>query len=435
MKYLILFLIILSFASCSKDEVFLSKMINNENITFIPKSGGATMRYKLPVDDQINSIKIKYTDAFGKEIIKFGSYVSDSLEITGFNESINNIPIYVAVCNNRDIASEYIQLSFNTLDSGPIAFFNNVDVLPHWNGFQINYECPPNIRGSGQIFYIGISPTTQKADTVFIKSFVLTEGENTILCKTKQINDENTVIIRTEDYRGIFIKEKVWRDIEVYKIEQLSPSDFNFSFANKLQLEKPDNKFGIEYLFDGELLGTEALLHSKMEKYSTFVAGPKAVGEPFTIDFKEMKVPASLRFYAMVSAAIFYDNNGYNTTGYIWDLEYVTKLPNEITIYGSNTPDDEDSWLKIGHHYEDRSSPIENRWINRVWTDRKETMDELINAKPCYLEVEIPASAERYRYIRFVINDVFGSTWAVNGDENTSKFISIHELEVFVKKD
>lgn len=45
------------------------------------------MRYRLPADPDILSIRVRYQDAFGKEILRTGSYACDSLFLVGFNEA------------------------------------------------------------------------------------------------------------------------------------------------------------------------------------------------------------------------------------------------------------------------------------------------------------------------------------------------------------
>lgn len=54
-----------------------------ENISFKPIAGGAIMHYKLPDDDEVFSLKVRYTDAEGNEVLREGSYACDSILIAG----------------------------------------------------------------------------------------------------------------------------------------------------------------------------------------------------------------------------------------------------------------------------------------------------------------------------------------------------------------
>ena len=68
MKKLIYILLTLSiFYGCQEDkEVGFDITIPQENISFQPTAGGAIMRYRLPADPDILSIRVRYQDAFGK---------------------------------------------------------------------------------------------------------------------------------------------------------------------------------------------------------------------------------------------------------------------------------------------------------------------------------------------------------------------------------
>ncbi|MFR7808813.1 MAG: hypothetical protein ACLU4N_05795 [Butyricimonas faecihominis] len=69
MKKLIYILLTLSiFYGCQEDkEVGFDITIPQENISFQPTAGGAIMRYRLPADPDILSIRVRYQDAFGKK--------------------------------------------------------------------------------------------------------------------------------------------------------------------------------------------------------------------------------------------------------------------------------------------------------------------------------------------------------------------------------
>lgn len=59
-----------------------------------------------------------------------------------------------------------------------------------------------------------------------------------------------------------------------------------------------------------------------------------------------------------------------------------------------------------------------------------------LNAEdPAYMEVSLKAQSTEYRYLKVVVDDVFGSQFSINQDtKNNSKYVTMHELEVYVKK-
>ena len=86
------------------------------------------MHYKLPSDGDILYIRVRYKDAFGKSMICSGSYACDSLVLLGFNEAQKGVSAQVTLCNNDDLESEPVEVTFDTRDSGPVSFFDHLEV-------------------------------------------------------------------------------------------------------------------------------------------------------------------------------------------------------------------------------------------------------------------------------------------------------------------
>lgn len=59
-------------------------------------------------------------------------------------------------------------------------------------------------------------------------------------------------------------------------------------------------------------------------------------------------------------------------------------------------------------------------------------------AKPCYMKLSCPPDGKKYRYFKFVVNEVFASP---TGRENAAygsnheKHVTIQELEIFTAKE
>ena len=441
MRNILFIFLLAAFFGCNEDKTVFYASVPMESISFEPVQGGAIMHYSLPDNSDIFAIKVRYTDSQGEKLTVAGTYMSNSLEIVGFNEAQTNVPAYVTLCNNKDEESAPIEVSFSTKDSAPVTFFENVDVSSHWNGFTLIYECPADSKGLAHVFYLGENPVTHKSDTIQLRSFPLKAGKDTLFFSVQQESAFNTIVVRTEDVRGYRVKQKIWPDVEAFYIKKLEPSEFTLTDPTGVSHENEDNRVGIKYLFDNDLKGEGLIREGMQGRFYTFLAGPYATGKPFIIDLKDSKIPASVTIYAALNMS--YIPGPYNTIGNemyesIWNGKYHTKVPSEVSVYASNDKDDDASWVRIGHHYENRSADLTERWAERTanWRLFELTnIDQMKGQEPCFLTVEFAASEERYRYLRFEVNEVFDKAYSYDYDVNPLKYVAIQELEVSVKQE
>lgn len=208
MKYTLLYiaaaaLTILSLGSCKSDDDNTFSVAPTGGVSFHAVPGGAVMNYQLPSNTDIKDIRVRYTDAQGKENIVLGSYLCDSLSLGGFNGATQNVPAYVSYVNgNGDISEEYAT-TFSTADSGPYAFFEHVEVKSAWNGFELSYDIPDSrMTGLAHVFYVGKNPNTNETDTLLLGSVTLSKGKASKFFRVKQDVGATTVVIKTEDFRG-----------------------------------------------------------------------------------------------------------------------------------------------------------------------------------------------------------------------------------------
>lgn len=437
------------FYSCSDDKFYFEESISVENLSFRPIPGGTVMHYKLPTSTDILYIRVRYKDTFGQDMICSGSYACDSLTLLGFNEERKGVPALVTLCNNDDVESEPVEVTFDTKDSGPVSFFNNVKVTPAWGSISIKYNIPEDVKGMAHIFYVGEDPVSKQADTLLINSFVLNKGMDSLLLTPQQSRPAYDVVIRTEDFRGYMVKEKVWKEVAPLEIEKLNPANFDFHDPENLSTEDPEFRLGKSYLFDEDLKGESCFAWSGWDNFNTYLAGPNCLGKPlFIIDMKEQKLPAEFRLYAMLyvrSSFPYGPMQGYPTQPYgeIWTSCYASKVPSNVTVYGSNNMNDDSTWKEIVHFEQDRMIDNESRWCKRCnnggdWRTYQITSSTaLALAEPCYLKLSCPADGNKYRYLKFVVNEVFFSPlgWenATNG-ANYDKYVTIHELEIYTAK-
>ena len=137
-------------------------------------------------------------------MIKIASYAYDSLVLDGFNEARNNVPVRVSLLNQSNEASKAMEFTFNTQDSGPVAFFNDIEVLPYWDGFQVKYKVPGAATGLCNVFFIGTNPMTRELDTLLLETFAIEAGENVKYFSLAQKRDVNTVVVKTEGFVRLF---------------------------------------------------------------------------------------------------------------------------------------------------------------------------------------------------------------------------------------
>lgn len=363
-KILFLLFVVVALIRCNNDDrVRFDVSIERDQIKFEPIPGGAIMRYTLD-DPAINALKINYMNSVGVNVTKQGTYMGDSILLDGFNEAKTDEPVFITLLNINREESETIKMYFDTKESAPYAFFNEVEVSPYWNGFQVVYKAPETVEGYANVFYMGINPMTKELDTLLLGSYLLKSGGDTLLFALEQQNNVNTVIIRTEDFKGNVARQQTWEGVKSYEMMNLSNRNFTLSDPLKLSKEKDQligtekelpYKTGIKYLFDGDILGSQKFTSENKYAQYTFVAGPNAVGAPFILDIKERHLAARLRLYVMRDVS-----GGF---GDYWNLQYVDKIPNEITIYASNTPADDNSWIKVGYYFETPEySSFANRW-------------------------------------------------------------------------
>ena len=429
------------FAACQNDENFFETSMSASDISFRPVGGGAVMKYKLPADPEIYSIRVRYQDAEGNDMLKVGSYTVDSLVLNGFNEARKGIPVQVTLCDRNDVESAPMYFTFDTEDSGPISFFEYLQVSGGWNGFQLSYDLPYDVDGLAHVFYVGKKPGTQISDTLLMQTITLRKGADTLLFELKQNAAANTVVVRTEDFRGYRVKQEIFTDVPSYTTEKMDISKCAFYAPEELSIEDEEALLGVKYLYDGELKGEKL----SMTQFKTFLAGPQALNKDLlVIDLKDQKQVAELRLYAMLNVRDNFppEPNPYEPDvpkyGPVWGTRYHNKVPCKVTVYTSNNKDDDSSWKRLGHFEQGASIPNDERWCALCATADPNadllTEDNIDDADPIYMSIFLPAPGELCRYVKIVVEDVFNYDRGTAGNQNPDEYVTFHELEVYTKK-
>ena len=412
---------------CQDDDKTFDVAVSDVGITFRQVGGGAVMYYDIPNNSEIFSIRAVYENDFNEQVLKQGTYLGDSIVLDGFREAKTDVPVWISLQNEHNEESAPVQYLFDTQASASYAFFDHAEVLPYWGGFMLIYESPDFVDGFANVFYMGTNPMTQELDTLLLQTFQIEKGRDTIFYPLEQKRDKNTVIIKTEDSKGHLVRQNIWTDVLSYNVEKLDPTNFEILDPENIIKDDDTYCFGWEYLFDGDTKGTRRYQEDfTIDKDYTFVMGPYAVGKSIILDIKEQKTIGSMRFYAMLYTDKWW-GNGWE--GYM----YANRLPNEITIMGSNNKDDDNSWVQIGH-YEESSVLSVDSWAYAAndYQNIISDYETLETTEPCYVEVPFHISEEKYRYYKIIINSIF----TVEGfNINRYEDVSFHELEVYAKID
>lgn len=252
-KILFFLLVLVAFVACKDDDDNgFDVPVEFRKISFDPVPGGALMRYRLPADLSIFGVRARYKDAYGRELVKEGTYLTDTLLLSGFAEARTGELVQLTFLDNNLKESAPIEMTFDTQDAATVALFDNLTVNPFWGGFNVTYTSPNIVEGTVHIFYVGTNPTTKEEDNILVGSFPILEGGDTLNFELKQALDELKVVVRTDDFEGNQVKMKIYEGIDALAMEMLSPDQFAFSYPSDLKIEDEPHEIGVKYLFDGK---------------------------------------------------------------------------------------------------------------------------------------------------------------------------------------
>lgn len=433
-------------SACKDEENTFQPTIGSEAFTFKPIAGGSIMHYKLPADKDIAGINVRYKNFAGKDVLRSSSALLDSIKLIGFNEAKENVNAEVRLVKRNGEESAPIAVNFSTKDSAPWAFFNKVEVKSGWNGFSITTDNPQNATGMAHVFYLGTNPLTGEPDTVLIKSFNLEEGKDTLVFNIKQKREENTIVIRTEDFSGYMVREEVYPNIASYNTKKLAKSNFDF-YCDK-SVEDEEGMLGQKYLFDGDIKGTNYYIDSDDDHFRTFIAGPDAFGKPMYIDMHKNYLTAQISLYAW--QAIYRHLGGIGSKySVLWKSTYDNKLPCNIDVYAAKDDEngasnwDNKQWTRVGSYKQDPEIEASSRWCNNCYCNyisEYHTKEESMKGDSIPLNIVFPAEGqgEGYRYLKIVVNNTYNSMikfWNSSRWANLNQYVTFHELELYTKED
>ena len=129
---------------------------------------------------------------------------------------------------------------------------------------------------------------------------------------------------------------------------------------------------------------------------------------------------------------------GNQELGLAWNGCYEDKLPCQVTVYGNkNSSDPEDAgWEYLGRLNQDPYASTEkDKWTYKSLelTYAPKTVDELDKMDPYYVDISFPALNNTYRYLKIMVHDTFRKRQS-STNTNRNAYFTLHELEIFVKK-
>ena len=445
----LLLLIGLAFLACKDNEAVFDAAVPEDGIRFEPTYGGAIMHYAIPENSDICAISASYVNELGEQVLMKGTPYGDTLLLNGFFAPHTDVPVTLAVMDNYDVASATVMKSFSTLAAAPYAVMDSVEVESSWNGIRINTKYEGQATGIIDVFHVGKAPSTGAIDTLYITNIPISAGESSNFINLSEIidTDETTIVLRSEDGLGNFVRTKVFPGVTSYAMEQYpsenltvsDPGGFSYEYQGVADAaHNYTSMLGLEYLIDGDTKGTRvaAAGDEYPENLYTYVTNVDAQESYVGLALAEPKVIATIRMYRMVCNP---DNGPY------FDYNYQDRLPNHIRVWGTNDPDlaarpdGKDSkdhwtadWTLLGEFYQERDANAGN------WGDGQmvniSSLEEVEAADPIYCDVSCATGMEAFQYIRVEAVDHF-ATWFYVGDNSSSHYVSYHELEVYVEKE
>ncbi len=439
MKQLLFIILIASLLfSCKEDEEAIFDVdLSDLEVAFVPFEGGAYMNYTLPDNPEIYGIQVRYKDFKGKDILIKGTHTNTQVELFGFNEAQSEVPAEIVLLDLDGNPSKPVHQTFSTLPSPALGVFDDLQVVSHWNGFRVSYPAfSGRFEGYMHIYFVGINPETHLTDSLLVSSLPFTKQGRTV--KYSDIDDETidkvTVVIKTEDLRGNFVKKQVIENVEVARAGKFNSGNIAFDGSS---VEDDIKKMGWKYLFDGDVRGEQCLYNGNHLKYYSYKS---EVGAEFdgrnviTLDLLGGEEIAWIRIYSHLCAKIPDLYGRY----FSMKLDYQYFYPNHVTLYGTNDINaPEEEWVELSYYYESATLDRKDRWTFPAFDDENfYTIDELDlfrEADPNYIQLDCDITGNQYRYLKVKINETAYYISEAGVESYRTGEFGMEELEVYVK--
>ncbi len=460
----LILLLVCGFFACQDDDgVKFDIPVEFRKVEFQPVSGGALMKYYVQ-NPEVYGVRVRYHDAWGELRTRDGSYLSDTLLLSGFTEERQDVSAQISFFNSAMVESDPVEMTFNTKKSATVALFDSLKVQEFWGGFSVGYTAPELVSGMLHIFYLGTNPMTGKPDSILVSSTPIKEGGDTLNFEMTQVMDKTDVIVRTDDFDGKRVKLQVYKDMPCLSMDTLKPGDFKFEFTGTVT-KNLTYAIGEEYLFDGDKVGIgyrRNRNNGENYRYNTFVVGPYAFYKEnekqknrFIIDLGEKKVPALVSLYAFLNYQTFWPQEGPGISVTfpeflvnIWNGSYYSRLPAKVRLYGTNEdPKTVDlNTCTLLYKLDDEVDGVKESWATRTdsrpgegtagWKEDWMQGDEkdVLAADPVVLRMLCNYTGAEFQYLILVVLDTYSDTGNIyTSNVNPREYVTFNEMEVCVK--
>lgn len=114
-----------------------------------------------------------------------------------------------------------------------------------------------------------------------------------------------------------------------------------------------------------------------------------------------------------------------------------------MSVYGNSTTDNPnaDGWVYLGGlNQNPKSETASEKWSfphinkNPSGIGLPKTLAEFEDADPIYVDVLFPVEDNEYRYLKIIVHETFRSKLNSAANPNPNNYFTLHELEVYIKK-
>lgn len=131
---------LVTISSCGKDEdTDLVPPGEVSDISVEALHGGARFEYTLPGDEDLHYVEAAYTNSQGAEVFKVASYYENTIEIDGFNDTLEHSATLYAIDRSRN-RSEGAEVLFNPLVSHIHLVKESIWIEPALGGVQVHWQ-------------------------------------------------------------------------------------------------------------------------------------------------------------------------------------------------------------------------------------------------------------------------------------------------------
>lgn len=385
--YIYLLAVILIIAACKQDKL---QPINKDsapqaitNVQVENLAGAAKISYSLPNDPQLLYVKAVY-DLNGEQMEAKASYYTNSLIVDGFGDSTaHQVSLYAVSRGEHESAPVEVEVKPHT---PPIyQAYNSLDVIPSFGGMNVKFTNPAEgdlvigvllwddaVKGWRQI---DTHYTALASGSFSVRGLDPVEQKFGFFIKDRWSNYTDTLVkVLTPIYEVELDKSKFSDERKKWPVPQMLP----LPASGNPMVEAVDysGSYPEKNLWDGRY---DKMFHTK-QNYD-----------------QPVWIPIDLGVKAKLSRYKIWQRPG----GYL----YNHGNPHEWELWGTNTPQDPNSWVKLDHRIMVKPSGLPLGQVSNEDAD-------IANAGQ---EYEVPLDAPAVRYIGWKNIDCWSAIQGATG--------------------